>query len=361
LVAGPVPATAALASALCAAYEGNDLMQLRLNICAASVVALAAVTGSLAPAFAGDWNNGAGSLKDPRGRSAVAVPAPMPIPDTGPGWYLRGSIGYSFKQTGDIISSGTNVGLYDSFTDLGGSPAVGVGFGAYINNNVRWDLTGDFRPTQRISRGGTNHYSAVTALPNSGTIVVLNTVTLNGVQVEQARSAQTSTFHTFDYARSEEARTANQTFLANVYYEPMGQSAFKPYIGAGAGFAVNTIKRSYSETGVCTGTETRWVDPWRTDGATGSMNEVMCTAPQRTSTGSGVTSETGFGIAGAMMAGVGYEVRDGVTLDLGYRYLWQAGSVAALSSAGPASGFNKIEIGDRTDHEVRTGLRWAIK
>lgn len=333
------------------------LMKLRLNNLAVSFVALAVLS---IPASAGDWNNGDGSLKQSRGRAAVAVPVPMPIPDNGPGWYLRGSLGYSFKQTGDIISSGTNIGLYDSFGDLGGSPSLGAGFGAYINNNVRWDLTGDLRPSQRVSRQGQYRYNATTVTPNSGTIAVTRTIVLNGVQELQTISAPTSGFHTFDVARSEEARTANQTFLANVYYEPIGKSAFKPYIGAGAGFAVNSIKRTYSENGICTGTETRWVSPFNSS-VIDSKPEVTCLAPQLTTSASGTGSETGFGLAGALMAGVGYEVRDGLTLDVGYRYLWQAGSVAALASAGPTNGFNKIEIGDRMDHEIRTSLRWAIK
>jgi opacity protein-like surface antigen len=346
----------------------TTLMKLRLNNLAVSFIALAALT---VPASAGDWNNGDGSLKETRGRAAVAVPAPMPIPDNGPGWYLRGSLGYSFKQTGDIINSGYDVGLYRSFDELGGSPSLGAGFGAYINNNVRWDLTADLRPSQRISRQGVSNYNAVKMVPNTGSVnvsrYVRNPVTgaiildpLTGLPTTEVLTAQTSSFHTYDVARSEEARTANQTFLANMYYEPIGRSMFKPYIGAGAGFAVNSIKRSYKESGTCTGTDTKWIDPFTE--AVSTRNEVGClSTTERTLSGAGKVAETGFGLAGALMAGVGYEIRDGVTLDLGYRYLWQAGSVAALTAAGPTSGINKIEIGDRTDHEVRTSVRWAIK
>jgi opacity protein-like surface antigen len=334
-------------------------MKLRLNNLAVSFVSLAALTAGAAPVSAGDWNNGDGSMKEARGRAAVAVPAPMPIPETGPGWYLRGSLGYSVKQSGDIISSGYDIGLSHSFDELGGSPSLGAGFGAYINNNVRWDLTGDLRPSQRVSRKGVTNYTATTVTPNSGTVSVLGSQTLNGVQTAVTLSAPTSGFHTYDIARSEEAHTANQTFLANMYYEPISRGMFKPYIGAGAGFAINTIKRKYSESGVCTGTETRWVNPF--DNLIDGRPEVTCIAAQTTVSSSGATSETGFGLAGALMAGVGYEIKDGVTLDLGYRYLWQAGSVAALSSAGPSGGINKIDIGDRTDHEVRTSLRWALK
>jgi opacity protein-like surface antigen len=347
----------------------TTLMKLRLINPAMSVIALAAICGLAAPAQAGDWNNGDGSLKESRGRAAVAVPAPMPIPENGPGWYLRGSLGYSFKQTGDIISSGVDVPMYHSFSELGGSPSLGAGFGAYVNPYIRWDLTGDLRPTQRISRQGVHHYNAVTMTPNTGTVselrfardaagnIIRDPVT--NQPVSTTLSAPTSGFHTYDIGRSEENRTANQTFLANVYYEPMGAKVFKPYIGAGAGFAVNSIKRSYSESGVCTGTESRWISPF--DDTVERRQEVGCLSPVRTTSASGSASETGFGLAGALMAGVGYEVRDGVTLDLGYRYLWQAGSLATTGQAGPPGQFNKIEIGDRVDHEVRTSVRWAIK
>jgi opacity protein-like surface antigen len=348
----------------------TTLMKLRLNKLAVSFVALSALAAWATPASAGDWNNGDGSLKESRGRAAVAVPAPMPVPENGPGWYLRGSLGYSLKQTGDLISSGYDVGLYRSFDELGGSPSLGAGFGAYINNNVRWDLTGDLRPTQRISRQSVSNYKASVIVPNSGTINVVQgqvdprtgapiIIASTGLQATVSLAAPTSTFHNYDVGRSEEARTGNQTFLANMYYEPISRGMFKPYIGAGAGFAINTIKRTYSETGVCTGSDTKWVDPFYETITT--RHEVGCLAAATTTSASGTASETGFGLAGALMAGIGYEVKDGVTLDLGYRYLWQAGSVAALSAAGPAGGINKVEIGDRTDHEIRTSLRWAIK
>ena len=346
-------------------------MKLQISTLAVSVATLVAIS---APAVAGDWNNGAGSLKDARSRAAVAVPAPMPIADTGPGWYLRGGLGYSIKQTGDIISSGTDINSYRSFDELGGSPSFGFGFGAYINNYIRWDLTGDLRPTQRASRNGVQHYNTTTVTPNTGTVsvsrfirdpntglVITDPNTL--LPTRESFSAPTSGFHTFDVGRSEEVRTGNQTFLANIYYEPLGWKIFKPYVGVGAGFAVNTIKRSHSETGDCTvagaGTVTQWIDPFT--GRPDLRREVACEAAQTRFSNSGTSSQTGFGVAGALMAGVGYEVSDGLTLDMGYRYLWQASSVAALSAAGANGEINKIELGDRVDHEIRTSLRWAIK
>jgi opacity protein-like surface antigen len=352
----------------------TTLMKFQLSKWTLGTAVLTALAAAAAPADAGDWNNGDGSLKDARGRAAVAVPAPMPIADTGPGWYLRGGLGYSVKQTGDIISSGTDINAYRSFDELGGSPSLGFGFGAYVNNYIRWDLTGDLRPTQRASRNGVHHYNTTTVTPNTGTItvsrfirdpitgaVIIDPVTL--LPTREAFNAPTSGFHTFDVARSEEVRTGNQTFLANVYYEPLGWKVFKPYVGAGAGFAINSIKRTHSEFGDCTvagvGTVTQWVDPFtdRPD----TRREVACQATRTTFSNSGTSTQTGFGVAGALMAGVGYEVRDGLTLDLGYRYLWQASSVAAMSEAGTSGQVNKIELGDRVDHEVRTSLRWAIK
>jgi opacity protein-like surface antigen len=333
----------------------TTLMKLRLNKLAVSVIALAALAVWATPASAGDWNNGDGSLKESRGRAAVAVPVPMPIPEHGPGWYLRGSVGYAFKQTGDIISSGADIGAMESLSEAGGHPSLGFGFGAYINNNIRWDLTGDVRTAQRISSPSVRHYNATTN--NKG-----ETVTVYGLGPDGkvlALGAPGYEIHTFDMSRSEEVKAGNQTFLANAYYEPLGAGAFKPYIGAGAGFAVNTIKRTYNETGVCSGTDLLWNDPFGR--GIGSFNRPVCTAEKTTVSSVGVTNETGFGLAGALMAGVGYEIRDGLTLDVGYRYLWQAGSVAALAAAGPVGQINKIELGDRVDHEVRTSLRWAIK
>ena len=67
---------------------------------AGSALALLVTLGT--PAVAGDWNNGAGSVKDSYGTDAIAVPAPVPSPDYAARWYLRGDVGIGFGASPSI-------------------------------------------------------------------------------------------------------------------------------------------------------------------------------------------------------------------------------------------------------------------
>ena len=57
------------------------------------------------PAIAGDWNNGAGSLKD-RGGAAVPVPAPVASYDGPSGWYMRLDVGLGRESNRGANESG---------------------------------------------------------------------------------------------------------------------------------------------------------------------------------------------------------------------------------------------------------------
>jgi opacity protein-like surface antigen len=312
---------------------------------------LACLAATALPALAGDWNNGAGTLKD-RGNAAVPVPAPTPVPDgaNSRGWYLRGTLGYSLKAGGDINSVGTDVGAYKSFGDVEGPIHGGFGYGAYVTKNWRWDVTGDFRPSQPVNAAKTTNYVARTQT-DGGTVTVLGpggaTLTNPGYDI-----------NSFAMDRTEKIRNQDQTFLANFYYEPAFHSMFRPYLGAGAGFGVNTLSRSFKETGECTGTNTVYVDPFT--GALASQKQPVCRTTPRTLSNGGSQTSYGVGLAGALMAGVGYEVHQGVIIDLGYRFLWQGQSLSATALAGAPGQSNRIDVGDRTDHEIRTTVRWSL-
>jgi opacity protein-like surface antigen len=54
------------------------------------------------------------------------------------------------------------------------------------------------------------------------------------------------------------------------------------------------------------------------------------------------------------MAGVGYDISDGVTLDVGYRFL-DMGKSVAIPYAG--AGVRTVNL---REHQVRVGLRYRI-
>ena len=82
----------------------------------------------------------------------------------------------------------------------------------------------------------------------------------------------------------------------------------------------------------------------------------MC---NQTVEGSGSKQTIGYGWAGALMAGVAYEVTRAVVFDVGYRYIWQDAS-ATLTVPGVVGPDSTIKFDGRGDHEVRATVRWFI-
>jgi opacity protein-like surface antigen len=308
------------------------------------------------PAAAGDWNNGDGSLKG-RGAAAVPVPSASAVADDGNtrGWYLRGTLGYAGSSNGKISSSGTDVGVYSSYGQLDGPASIGIGFGAYLNNNVRWDLTGDFRAERKINRSSVTKYQATTTKEAEA----VNVLGFDPAGAVVSLSTRSFDVHTFDFERTEDVKAANQTFLANMYFEPFAAGAFRPYVGAGLGFTVGTVGRAYQEKGKCSGTVQVITDPF--DGSIGSRPRPVCTAIPDEITRNGAKSDLGVGLAAALQAGIGYALTENLVLDIGYRFLWEGATVSIIAPAGAGNDFSKIDLGDRQDHEIRTSLRWAIK
>ena len=137
---------------------------------------LACLAASALPAFAGDWNNGAGSIKD-RGLAAVPVPAPNLVPDGPSGWYLRLDAGlgrennHGAKETGIVYGAGNGVDSYsDSGAGFGSSSGwfnhgfdtnanYGAGVGYIWGHNWRTDVTIDRRSSTEYRLRGTYQYN----------------------------------------------------------------------------------------------------------------------------------------------------------------------------------------------------------
>ncbi len=304
--------------------EGSNPMQRKTLLLS---VALAALTA--APAMAADWNNGAGGLKDHGGMAGVPVPAPVPVAESF-SWYVRADLGMALKSQGTATSYSSLGAQFTQDYDANEGPFMGtIGFGRYMTSSLRWDVTATFRGDQQ-TRGGHDVYQHTTT-------------TVGPPVFQNGNFVNSSQINSFTMSRNEETRMANHTGLVNLYYDFNRGSSFTPYVGAGVGIALREGALDYIETGECTTT---------TNTVTGVTQ--ACTQPDIDR--SGKRKNMNFGLAAAAMAGFTYELRPGLLLDTGYRFMWQGGttSVRDASNGDLATGEARI------DHEIRAGLRWNV-
>lgn len=125
---------------------------------------------------------------------------------------------------------------------------------------------------------------------------------------------------------NEKAEADVWTGLVNLYFDLGNWSGLTPYVGGGLGVA-------YVETGRH--------ETWYPAG----FNPVYTTVPGAES----------WNFAAALMAGVAFEVTDGVKLDAGYRYLWLDKAYSDYDAVG-----NRFEYRNLAAHEFRVGLRYMI-
>ena len=124
----------------------------------------------------------------------------------------------------------------------------------------------------------------------------------------------------------------SDVFLANIYYDFDLRSRFTPYIGMGIGTARNTTTAG-SVTDLC--------------GCTGT-----------------VEGASEWSVAGSLMSGFSFAMRDRLHLDAGYRYLYLGDAkTGQITGTGASVGTNSgsIAIQDITSHEFRVGLRYDIR
>jgi len=255
--------------------------------------------------------------------SAIVAPAPV-----GSNWYIRGDIGYNFKnktkgewnfwnQEREPWRGVDDTLRYDEFK-LKGSAAYGVGVGYRFNDMLRTDATLDF--FRAGINGRTDCPSYVKAEKG-----------LNLVQ---------------DNCHYEDSSTANVwTAMANAYVDLPKVGVLTPYLGAGLG-AAYVKYGNWNSRQVCT--------------------EINC---DYQSEKGGLDS---WRLAMALMAGVSYDLTDQLKLDLGYRYLringgkaygYDAADRAENTEYGPGVGASGTQARDNgfNVHTVRAGLRYEFR
>jgi opacity protein-like surface antigen len=243
------------------------------------------------------------------------------------GWYLRGDVGIgasassaSILQTPDMIASNplsydssANEGSHNSSLSAAGVFDLGIGY--QVNNWLRFDVTGEYR-------GGSEFQSL---------FVVNDPGNTTGGPTQNA-----------DFYRG---NVSSAVGLFNGYADLGTWNGITPYIGAGVGFARNTLY--------------------------GLTNQS-----ENTSLGSGTTVSGGYAndhsqwnFAWALMAGVSFDVTQNLKLDLGYRYLdlgkFSSGQMNCLNGTGLGTGFACTEPAIKSKYDIayndfRIGLRWMI-
>lgn len=246
--------------------------------------------------------------------SPLNAPTIKPV-EVGNGWYLRGDIGYTAKQTYDppnfstfSVANGYRAGTVTSrsFKDdfsLGGG--IGYQFTDMFRGDVTLDLIkGDF------ALGGTGLDTCAAASPVGTTCNI-----------------------------STGGRYDNYMAMVNGYMDLGTISGFTPYIGAGAGYT-KVSYRDVSSTGAC-------VDG---GGVCGTTADVTASH----------SGHSEWRKTWALMAGMSYDLNNQVKVDLGYKYSnIEAGTMYGYNSDAAALGASGAQANDGgfERHEVRLGVR----
>lgn len=290
-----------------------------MNFKLATVLAGLTLAFSAAPAAAGDYDYGGGSLKDYGGGPVgVPVPAPVPMPLLRADYYLRADVGVGLSDSMSASETGLVYGQDAASNDVtvpsswasgdGTLPMTfGFGVGRYWSDSFRTDLTIEWMRQAKAYVKGQMTYTNEDGA-------------------------------TVNVAMHDETTREGGLFLFNGYYDFVREEGarFKPYIGAGVGFALNILSRdSAVSEEICLAC-----------GGTTFLNEYS-TWKKTT-----VTS-----LAAAAMVGFTYDLRDSMKLDVGYRYLYVGGSDV---SVGIMDSLSTVKIEAQNEHQIRAGIRMDI-
>lgn len=330
---------------------------MKVQIALVSLAAVLAVTAQ--SANAADFSVGSdGSVKDMYPAPAAAVPAPVPTQDYKPQWYLRLDAGIGTMNEPDISESGYQYGglisggAYTGNTTGGngfagtGGPGLqdldptqfssdfsnlstfGGGIGYYLGGGWRIDATLEKRSNDQAYTGNTTDWDSY-GFDGFGNYV---TDVNGGGNAVDTRTTLTVT---------DKTDVDGTVWLANVYYDMFTHRGFTPYVGAGVGFVWNQLDRTHT-------TSVESCDNETTPGCTGGTEIYSATATTEADT---------ISLAAAAMVGFSYQISDITSIDVGYRFLYLAGTNFAMSIDGAES---RVEIGDQQIHQVRAGLRFDV-
>jgi len=260
---------------------------------------------------------GAALLLPQAGALAADIPnippyVPPPI-EVGHDWYLKGYIGMTNQHfeglshpliadaiENDFIFQWLDKGNFDSV------PLFGVGIGWQHNENLRFDLTAEWR--------GKSAFSALDYYQLSDTRDVDPTDPTDG-------------WGTNEYT----GKKSELLFLANGYWDFAPIHGITPYLGAGIGMSYNTI------------TDFRDIN---------------------TPTGNTAYAASGsvWSLAWALHAGASFKANDNLTIDLGYSFvnLGNAQSGTLATAGVPCTVCAPMTFQNLYSHDFKIGLRYAF-
>lgn len=301
--------------------KGIEAMKCKM---ASLALGVALIFAASMPAVAGDWNNGAGGLKD-YGSAAVAVPAPMPVPIFEANYYFRADFGIGMsddpetRYIGEPYGQTSTTGTFgflpgfenDSFDNYA---SYGVGVGYKWGNGIRTDLTVESRARAEVRRQGRYDFT------DTGGNYVYGDV-------------------------NDETTIRGAVFMVNAYYdfERLLSDSITPYVGAGLGFAYTDFSRRHStgET-TCNGVGTGY----SCGGGGAATTEFVEDKVQNTS------------LAASATVGAAFRIWDRVSLDMNYRFLYIDGSESAGIDIFNTS--SSLSIDPTYVHQVRAGVRYDL-
>lgn len=219
-------------------------------------------------------------------------PAPVLDEAAAETWYLRGDIGAVRYRNPEADFAAPSVIGAFAQDSIADTGVATIGIGYRFSSMLRMDVTLDHRFDAR--------FKGVATAP----------VFAGGSLMDRGRFQSTS-------------------LMVNAYVDLGTWNGLTPYLGAGIGVAHNTLSRNARITADPSGAITSWE---RIAGA----------------------SDDSF--AWALMAGLGYEVAPGLTLDFGYRFIGLGSVKTRHYSLG--SGVDLEQIGA---HEIRLGLRYMFE
>jgi opacity protein-like surface antigen len=143
-----------------------------------------------------------------------------------------------------------------------------------------------------------------------------------------ARFKGVATAPVFTGALLDRGQFRSSTLMLNAYVDLGTWNGLTPYVGAGLGVAHNTLSHHVRITADGSGGITSW---------------------ER------IAGDGYDGFAWALMAGLGYEILPGLTLDIGYRFVGLSGVKTRHDGLGRG-----IDMGTIGVHEARLGLRYMF-
>ena len=258
-------------------------------------------------------------------QAADVIEEPAPVayeqPISTSGWYLRGDVGYVFKNdtSGDYSFYNQFPGaqgiddVFDYDIDLNDAVSFGGGVGYRFTDQLRGDVTLDYFKTD--VNGSASCISYITA-------------------------AAGLDFYN-DCEDKGEADASIWTALANAYIDIGKFGPVTPYIGAGLGVA--RVKYSDLRNEQVCGS-----DP-ACDGIENYVGEN--------------SGETSYRFAAALAAGATFDLTQALKLDAGYRYTHiDGGDAFGYDKADKSFGASGVQYNDDgfDIHTIRAGLRYEF-